>query len=81
MKTEYQIKELYPVYDSRKSFYGKAQIWDSPDEIKLKSYDTFVASIKDNQLIIVDGIKNWSQTTKRHIREFAKQYGYINDVK
>ena len=57
------------------------QIWDSPDEIKLKSYDTFVASIKDNQLVIVDGIKNWSQTTKRHIREFAKQYGYINDVK
>ena len=69
MKTEYQITELYPVYDRCKSFYGKAQIWDSPE------------TIKDNQLVIVDGIKNWSQTTKRHIREFAKQYGYINDVK
>ena len=71
------LKELEAHFDSRKSFYKKAYTgtfdgvgWHA---LYLKSYDTIVACIFENQLRIYGG---FSQTTARHIREFALQNGF-----
>lgn len=65
--------ELCPVYDSRKSFYGKAHIYILDDgTIQLQSYNTIVGEIKNNTYSqLWDGK---SQTTTRHINEFKKQF-------
>ena len=71
MKTIY---DLTPVYDARKSFYGKAKVIEMESgEIILQSYDTFVASIKEGK-VIINGF--YSNTTLRHIKEFLKQNGF-----
>lgn len=72
--------ELPAVYDSRKSFYKKAYIGtftfaDGQKALYLKSYDTIVACIYQNQLRIYGG---FTQTTARHIREFATQNGFYD---
>ena len=68
------IENLQPIYENVKSYYGKAMVitMDS-GEIILKSYDTFVASIKDGKATI-NGI--YSLTTLRHIKEFLRQHGF-----
>lgn len=66
--------ELGVVYDKRKSFYGKAMIEVNNNIIDLYSYNTLVASIRDNNGTkegIIYGF--YSQTTLRHIKEFFKQ--------
>lgn len=72
--------ELTCRYDSRKSFYGKAQMVERKAndwrEIDLYSYDTLVAKIVENS----ENIKyiyygKYSQTTTRHQKEFFRQYG------
>ena len=73
------LEELQTRYDSRKSFYKKAYIgyytFKNGKTYKyLKSYDTIVACIFENQLRIYGG---FSQTTARHIREFAHQNGFF----
>ena len=69
-----QIYDLVPVYDGRKSFYGKAKVVVMEGgEIILQSYDTFVASIKDGEATI-NGF--YSNTTLRHIKEFLYQNGF-----
>lgn len=72
--------ELFPRYDSAKSFYGKAhEIWDYDNSIiKLRSYSTIVAEI-DNGKATVFGW--YSQTTGRHIKEFLKQHGFVANNK
>lgn len=69
--TEY---ELYPRYDSRASFYGKAKEIEYDDgRVELKSYSTIVAVIKDGKAMV----NGWySATTGRHIKEFLKQHGF-----
>lgn len=72
------LEELKAIYDNRQSFYKKANvgsfIWSNGQKaIYLKSYNTIVACIFQNQLRIYGG---FSQTTARHIREFAKQNGF-----
>lgn len=72
------LEELQARYDSRQSFYKKAYIGKYTFEngqkvLYLKSYDTIVACVWMNQLRIYGG---FSQTTARHIREFAKQNGF-----
>lgn len=72
------LEELQARYDARQSFYKKAYVgsftWsDGQKAIYLKSYNTIVACIFQNQLRIYGG---FSQTTARHIREFAKQNGF-----
>lgn len=66
--------ELSPVYDSRKSFYGKARVVVVSDGEKiLISYTTPVCRAKDGKLERI-----WygsSATTSRHIREFCRQMG------
>lgn len=64
------LKELKSIYDSRNSFYKKAYIGEYNNCKYLKSYNTVVACIFKNQLRVYG---YFSQTTARHIREFAKQ--------
>ena len=76
------LKELQAIYDNRQSFYKKANVgsftWrDGQKTIYLKSYDTIVACIFQNQLRIYG---YFSQTTARHIREFAKQNGFDGEI-
>lgn len=63
---------LEPIYDTRKSFYGKAKIVIYNNIIDLISYNTVVARIEDGKIKVF----GWfSQTTARHINEFLKQNG------
>lgn len=69
------IYELQAIYDSRKSFYGKAQVTINPDGSKfLYSYGTLVAAHRADDTFVINGI--WSQTTSRHQREFMAQEGF-----
>ena len=65
--------ELKADYDSRKQFYGKANVLIEGDRKTLKSYNTNVAYI-ENGVPFVEG--TYSQTTLRHIKEFLKQHGF-----
>ena len=67
------LTELMVRYDSRKSFYKKAMIEINGHDLKLYSYNTLVAEIKDNKAII-HGF--YSATTLRHQKEFLKQLGF-----
>lgn len=75
------LRELQPIYDSRKSFYKKAYTGKYNNEHfaagYLISYDKIVACIWINQLRIYG---YFSQTTARHIREFAKQNGFDEHI-
>ena len=72
-------EELEAIYDRRKSFYKKAFIVRENDgTIKLISYWTEVATIKNNKLHI-NGF--YSATTLRHIKEFVEQMGFKNGSK
>jgi len=64
---------LKPIFDSRQSFYLKATIIQENNIIKLKSYNTIVATIKDDKATI-SGI--YSATTTRHQKEFLKQNNF-----
>lgn len=73
--TEAPVYGLEPRYDSRKSFYGKAQVdtGDKGDKNKLYSYGTLVAEIKDGKPVVYG---TYSQTTLRHIKDWLKQNGF-----
>lgn len=68
------VSALQPHYDSRASFYGKAQIDDHDDHIGLYSFDTEVARF-DKKKNALEVFGYYSATTARHIREFARQLG------
>lgn len=77
------VEELQNRYNSRQDFYKKAYIGEclfshgTQKVTYLKSYNTIVACIWQNQLRIY----GWfSQTTARHIREFAKQNGFFDEI-
>lgn len=77
--------ELQPLYDGRKSFYGKAFVerWgtDKGTQLVLKSYGTVVAKVTPITSIgvyptIYDVAVNMdvlSATTLRHVKEFLAQ--------
>lgn len=65
--------ELEARFDSRKSFYKKATVVEDGDVKRLFSYKTHVATIKNDELIILG---DYSATTQRHIKEFALQNGF-----
>lgn len=75
------VEELKNIYDARNSFYKKAYVGQytftggivNTTCKYLKSYNTIVACLFQNQLRIYG---YYSQTTARHIREFAKQNGF-----
>lgn len=63
--------ELQPQLDNAQSFYKKAYTLHNNDgSIDLKSYDTIVATFKDDKLTVND---TYSSTTLRHIKEFIYQ--------
>ena len=69
--------ELQCIYDSRKSFYKKANIIKDKNIITLKSYDTNILEYNTttNELKFLTTNKNhFTQTTNRHINEFLKQF-------
>ena len=75
--------ELKCRYDSRQSFYGKAQVKETQYKgvkvLELYSYGTLVAKIEekeDKTTYIYEG--RFSQTTTRHQKEFFKQH-YLSD--
>ena len=68
------VFELSPRYDSRKSFYGKAQVIDHGNGyMELKSYETIVSFV-DNGKVTHNG--RYSMTTSRHQKEFERQFSY-----
>lgn len=76
-----RIFELIPLFDNRKSFYGKARVIDHDNGIvELQSYDTIVCRIEfsykeaTGYKVTLNGLNEYSRTTDRHIKEFLKQY-------
>ena len=78
--------ELQCRFDTRKSFYGKAQVKETTETqdsmeyttLELYSYGTLVARITKNKetcLSTCEYLGKFSQTTTRHQKEFFKQYG------
>ena len=77
--------ELQPLYDGRKSFYGKAFVerWNAENGMRyvLKSYGTTVATVEavsardvDHEMFEVRiGMEYLSATTLRHVKEFLAQ--------
>lgn len=70
--------ELKPIYDSRKSFYGKATITEDENGKTLTSYSTTVARIQGDSVKVYG---TYSATTLRHIKEFLKQNGFRAESK
>lgn len=79
---EVESYELETQFDSAKSFYGKAIVKVTEDEIvrnySLLSYGTLVAIYSEDkmsklrQYVLID---KFSATTTRHQKEFFKQFG------
>lgn len=76
--------ELTPLFDGRKSFYGKAFVerWNTENGMRyvLKSYGTVVAMVAptyaDDEVETYDvkiGMEYLSVTTLRHVKEFLAQ--------
>ena len=82
------IYELQARYDSRLSFYGKAKVIETKKYLRLISYGTHVATWnKETKTLTIHRNYEYaphgkySQTTSRHIREFARQRGmYLTEV-
>lgn len=74
------IYELTTKFDSRKSFYHKALVEIKKNEINLLSYETKVATIKNNILRLYKGVF-YSNTTRRHVKEFALQHNVSEQLK
>ena len=68
-----RVVELEAIYDGRKSFYSKAMVAEHEDRWELYSYGTLVVTLKDDEFFFHDDA-NYSDTTRRHVREFMIQY-------
>ena len=77
--------KLNPVYDSRKSSYGKANVVIADGISTLYSYDTPVATVGPRFGIqrypALFGPWEETQTTLRHVKEFLRQQGYTADTR
>lgn len=76
----YRIKEIKNMfdlscYDNRKSFYGKAQVIETPEGRYLKSYDTLICFLSYGGSFekLWEG---YSATTQRHINSFLCFVGW-----
>ena len=70
-----RVSLLMPCYsDKALSFYGKALLIETDDEIKLQSYNTIVCIFdKTYNSVKINGY--YSMTTGRHIRSFLEYLG------
>ena len=81
MTRQMKISDLESKFDSRASFYSKAKVIDFGTKLSLISYNTEVAVYdKDKKELEIKASEysnqgKYSQTTSRHIREFANQTG------
>lgn len=66
--------EIKPI-DGRKSFYGKARVYETPDGIFLLSYDTVVCSYNSASGMFWRMWDGYSQTTMRHVNAFLAYLG------
>ena len=66
--------ELAARFDSRKSFYGKATVAQDENDSILYSYNTKVAQVDKTGKLTLFPSWNYSQTTRRHVREVVKQF-------
>lgn len=67
-----KIYELPAIFDTHKSFYGKAHVIDYDNGIlELLSYNTIVSRCTDGK---VEELGTWSRTTTRHQMEFRKLF-------
>ena len=75
---------LIPVYDSRKSFYGKAKVVIADGISTLYIYDTPVATIgprfNTRPYPTLFGPWDETQTTLRHVKEFLRQHSFTADT-
>ena len=67
-------KELKPIFNHQKSFYGKAKTREYQDRIYLISYNTVVAYIDKRHFVLHKLWNDYSTTTMIHIKEFCRQY-------
>lgn len=67
------IKELEPRFCNNKSFYQKAHVVTYKNYYVLKSYGLNILAVK-NDLIVTTSDYSYSNTTRRHVHEFLKQY-------
>ena len=67
-----KIYELTARFDARQSFYHKAMVGVTKNTTTLFSYVTPVATIKNGKLKLLDAW-NYSNTTRRHVKEFVIQ--------
>ncbi len=70
-----RIYDLEPEFASCASFYGKAKVIENEDGETLLSYGTEVAVFNNGSLRLLPAAGT-SQTTRRHVREYAAQRGY-----
>lgn len=68
-----EYTELKPI-NGRKSFYGKARVETTSEEITLINYSTKVASYK-NAVLKIHNSHMISATTANHIRAFLAYLG------
>jgi len=69
------LVEMKPQFESVKSYYGKANMDYFFDTVSLWSYNTLVAKYYgDKGILHING--EYSNTTLRHINEFAQQMGF-----
>lgn len=70
---------LSPAYDSRKSFYQKAEVFREEDgTLVLYSYNTRVATVHPNTDWILHSKAAYSVTTVRHVNSFLRQFTNLN---
>ena len=76
----YRINAKY-VYDlpicDRKSWYGKAKVFETENEIFLQSYDTFVCYFDKEKKIFEKLWDGYSATSMRHINCFMRYIGFM----
>lgn len=67
--------ELKPKFEEVKSYYKKAYVLEhlGPFPEELISYQTKVAEVSNGKLVVFG---YYSQTTARHVKEFALQHGF-----
>lgn len=74
------IYELSTRFDSRASFYGKAQVVIEGDTETLCSYSVPVVQKKGNTYLFSESW-NASDTTLRHVKEYLRQHGWSSMTK
>mgnify|MGYP007070020138 CR=1 FL=1 len=81
LKMSFNTTDLKPMFDSRKSFYGKARTYETGDGMYLISYNTHVMHFSFKDGLTRAAGQPQSDTTMRHMKEFAAQNGYVGLTK